>query len=173
MSDLHKKLVELVKKKASVEIVTDDRENANCVARGYISQRKNADDEIDIFYLTNGKHKATVKYAHIVMVTELNEIYNEGYFFDGCQFTTNDFRQKGDKMIKLKTEHFERIGTASNCHPIYKIHLQNIDKLNQRRATDIVRQAGGVESKEQYFAEFTTIDLPALCKRIERLANGE
>ncbi len=76
------------------------------------------------------------------------------------------------EKIIIKSEHFERIGTASNCHPIYRIHLQRIDD-DEVTALDIMKQVGGKEAAEQYFAEFETVDLPALCKRIERLANGE
>ncbi len=81
----------------------------------------------------------------------------------------------GGKMIEkiiIKPEHFERIGTATNCHPIYKIHLQHFDKLNKQRAADIVKQAGGVISAEWGFAEFTTIYLTKLCKSIEQIANN-
>ncbi len=80
------------------------------------------------------------------------------------------------EKIIIKSEHFERIGTASNCHPIYKIHLQRIDEICPETAFRIAGLAGGVKVNsqgEEHFVKFTTIDLPALCKRIEQLANGE
>ncbi len=75
-------------------------------------------------------------------------------------------------MIELKPEYFTRTGSSSNDTPIYKIHLQRIDD-DEVTALDIMKQVGGKEEAEQYFAEFETGDLPALCEQIEKIANGE
>ncbi len=72
----------------------------------------------------------------------------------------------------IEPENFIRIGTATNCHPIYKIHLQHIDEADEQTALSIAIKAGG-KSGEWYFAEFETVDLPALCERINHIIDGE
>ncbi len=72
----------------------------------------------------------------------------------------------------IEPENFIRIGTATNCHPIYKIHLQHIDELYPEKALSITIKAGG-KSGEWDFAEFETVDLPALCKQINHIIDGE
>ncbi len=72
----------------------------------------------------------------------------------------------------IEPENFIRTNRSSNSTPIYKIHLQYIDELYPEKALSIAKKAGG-KSGEWEFAEFETVDLPALCEQINHIANSK
>ncbi len=73
----------------------------------------------------------------------------------------------------IQPEHFEQIGVGENGDALYRLPLECMAE-DLLTSVDIARDAGGnLSPSGSYFAHFSTNNLPLLCKRIERLANGE
>ncbi len=77
-------------------------------------------------------------------------------------------------MNELDPKLFTNIGVDENSTPLYKIHLQHFDEICPETAFRIAGLAGGVKTNTQggeHFVKFSTNDLPALCKDIERIGS--
>ncbi len=78
-----------------------------------------------------------------------------------------------EEKIIIKPEYFKRSGVDWDNAGEYSIFLQFIDDSNKQSALDVVKRAGGFEQDFTLCtAWFKTKDLPALCKRIEQIANS-